>query len=111
MLINTMKLHKLRLKLLKSLSDETRLEIISRLRHGEELCGCDFEKIFNKSQSTLSRHLKKLTDADIIIGRKEGVKVLYKITDPQIFKFLATLDNLIKRNENYRKIVKLQNKI
>ncbi len=111
MLINTMKLHKLRLKLLKSLSDETRLEIISRLRHGEELCGCDFEKIFNKSQSTLSRHLKKLTDADIIIGRKESMKVLYKITDLQIFKFLATLDNLIKRNENYRKIVKLQNKI
>jgi DNA-binding transcriptional ArsR family regulator len=103
-----MNLHKLRLKILNALSDVTRLEILSFLRHGEELCACDLEKMINKSQSTLSRHLKKLTDADIISARKEGVKVLYKINDSQVYRLLAIVDNLIKRNEKFQKIVEIQ---
>jgi DNA-binding transcriptional ArsR family regulator len=106
-----MVLKELRLKKLHALSDETRLEIISLLRHGEELCGCDLEDIIDKSQSTISRHLKKLLEADLIKSRKEGVKVLYKIKDPKIYKLLAVLDNLIKRNEKYREIVKIQNEL
>ena len=106
-----MELLELRLEILRALSDETRIEIISRLRHGGELCGCDFEKMFKKSQSTISRHLKKLQDADLIESRKDGVKVLYKIKDPHIFKLLAVLDNLIKRNHKYEKIVKIQNQL
>jgi ArsR family transcriptional regulator len=104
-------IQQLRLRLLKALSDETRLEILSLLRHGEEICGCDLEMIINKSQSNLSRHLKKLTEADIIFGRKEGVKMLYKIKDPRIFKLLATVDNLIKRNEKFKQIIEIQNQI
>ncbi len=109
--IKTMELKELRLEKLRALSDETRIEIVSRLRHGEELCGCDFEYIFDKSQSTISRHLKKLQDADIIKSRKDGVKVMYKIKDPHIFKLLAVLDSLIKKNQKYKKIVQIQNKI
>ncbi len=106
-----MDLQNLRLKLLNALSDVSRLEILSLLRHGEELCACDLEKVFEKSQSTLSRHLKKLMNADLIVGRKEGVKVLYRIKDPQIFKLLATIDNLIKRNKKFKKIVEIQAEI
>jgi len=96
---------------IRALADETRIEIISRLRHGGELCGCDFDKMFNKSQSTISRHLKKLQDADIIQSRKVGVKVMYKIKDPYIFKLLGVLDLLIKRNQKYEKIIEIQNTI
>jgi DNA-binding transcriptional ArsR family regulator len=106
--IKMMNIHKLRLRLLHALTDETRLEIVSLLRHGEELCGCDLEKMIDKSQSTLSRHLKKLTDADIISARKEGVKVLYKIKDPHIYKLFANIDYLIKRNEKFQQIVEIQ---
>lgn len=106
-----MDLDKLRLEKLKAISDETRLEIISLLRHGGELCGCDFEKMINKSQSTISRHLKKLELADIIESRKDGVKVMYKINDSQIFKLLAVLDYLIKREQKYEKILQIQEKI
>jgi len=109
--IQIMELYNLRLEKLRALTDETRIEIISRLRHGGELCGCDFDKMFDKSQSTISRHLKKLKDADIIESRKEGVKVMYKIKDSYIFKLLAVLDNVIKRNQKYKKIVQIQNRI
>ncbi|MEJ2248966.1 MAG: metalloregulator ArsR/SmtB family transcription factor [Candidatus Lokiarchaeota archaeon] len=106
-----MDLKELRLRKLKALSDETRLDIISLLRHGEELCACDLEDFINKSQSTISRHLKKLEEADLIQSKKEGVKVLYKIKDPRIYKLLAVLDNLIKRNNKFEKIVKIQTEL
>jgi len=106
-----MKLEKLRVEKLKALSDETRIEIVGFLRHGGELCGCDFEKMLDKSQSTISRHLKKLELADIIESRKEGVKVMYKIKDPHIFKLLAVLDNIIKREPKYEKILQIQENI
>jgi len=106
-----MNLDLLRLEKLKAISDQTRLEIVSLLRHGGELCACDFEKKIKKSQSTISRHLKKLEIADIIESRKNGVKVMYKIKDPRIFKLLALLDNLIKREQKYEKILKIQENI
>ncbi len=106
-----MKLENLRLNLLKALSDETRLKLLGFLRHGNEICVCDIEKMFDKTQSTLSRHLKTLTEADILESRREGNKKLFKVKDTQIFKLLAILDNLIKRNEKFKNIVELQQKI
>ena len=67
--------------------------------------------MLNKSQSTISRHLKKLEIADIIESRKDGVKVLYKIKDTHIFKLLAVLDNIIKRESKYEKILQIQENI
>jgi len=106
-----MELDKLRLNILKALSDETRLTLLDLFRHGEEICVCDIEKTFNKSQSTLSRHLRTLTEADILASRKEGVKKLFKVKDPQIFKLIALIDNLIKRNKKFKKIVEIQEQI
>jgi DNA-binding transcriptional ArsR family regulator len=106
-----MKLEKLRLEKIRALSDETRLEIVGLLRHGGELCGCDFEKMIDKSQSTISRHLKKLELADIIESRKDGVKIMYKIRDPHIFKLLAVLDQIIKREQKYKNILQIQEKL
>jgi len=104
-------LENLRLDLLKALSDETRLKLLGFLRHGNEICVCDIEKVFNKTQSTLSRHLKTLTEAGVLESRRDGNKKLFKVKDTQIFKLLAVLDNLIKRNEKYKKIVEIQQKI
>ncbi|MFX0010462.1 MAG: ArsR/SmtB family transcription factor [Candidatus Hermodarchaeota archaeon] len=106
-----MELENLRLKVLRALSDETRLKLIEFLRHGNEICVCDIEQVFDKTQSTLSRHLKTLVDADILESRREGNKKLFKVKDTQVFKLLAILDNLIKRNEKFKKIVELQQKI
>lgn len=106
-----MNLKKLRIKTLKALSDETRLEIISLLRHGEELCGCELDKVIDKSQSTISRHLKKLEEADLVKSKRRGVKVFYKIRNTKVYKLLAVLDNLIKGNNKFEKIVELQKEI
>jgi len=103
-----MGIHDLRLEVLKALSDETRLKLLDYLKHGEEICVCEIERDFDKSQSTLSRHLKTLEDADIIKSRKEGTKKFFSIKDSQVFKLLAIIDKLIKRNKKYEKIVEIQ---
>ncbi|HAK99762.1 MULTISPECIES: helix-turn-helix transcriptional regulator [Exiguobacterium] len=55
---------------LKLLSDPTRLEIIRRLAVREH-CVCDFVDLFGISQPAVSRHLKLLRSAGVILERRE----------------------------------------
>ncbi|MHA1196814.1 MAG: ArsR/SmtB family transcription factor [Promethearchaeota archaeon] len=100
-----------KVRILKALSDPTRIKILESLKDGKELCGCEFDEMFDQTQSTISRHLKSLEDADLIISNKVGQKKLYRIKDPHLFEIFATLDQMIKRNKKYKQIVKLQEQI
>ncbi|MGC9384596.1 MAG: ArsR/SmtB family transcription factor [Kosmotogaceae bacterium] len=59
-------------ELLKCLSDEINLKILSYIRIYEELCVCQFEDLLEIPQPTISRHLKTLYTAQIVTVRKEG---------------------------------------
>lgn len=54
-----------------ALSDETRLEIIEALRHGER-CVCDLVTNLDAAQSRLSFHLRVLKEAGLVTDRREG---------------------------------------
>lgn len=64
--------------LFHALSDETRLEILERLRHGEQ-CVCDLTDALKAGQSRLSFHLKVLKDAGLIEDRREGRWTYYSL--------------------------------
>jgi ArsR family transcriptional regulator, arsenate/arsenite/antimonite-responsive transcriptional repressor len=64
--------------LFHALSDETRLEIVQRLRGGER-CVCDLTDLLSAAQSRLSFHLKVLKDAGLVQDRKEGRWVHYSL--------------------------------
>ena len=59
------------IQILKALSDETRLRILNILRDGP-LCVCEIEAILEISQSNASRHLSKLTTANLVNYYKEA---------------------------------------
>ena len=61
-----------------ALADETRLQIIDRLRDGEQ-CVCDLTDLLQTGQSRLSFHLKTLKDAGILTDRREGRWVYYSL--------------------------------
>lgn len=61
-----------------ALADETRLQIVDRLRDGEQ-CVCDLTDLLDTAQSRLSFHLKSLKDAGIITDRKDGRWVYYSL--------------------------------
>ena len=65
-------------ELFHALSDETRLEIVQRLRSGER-CVCDLTDLLEAAQSRLSFHLKVLKDAGLVMDRREGRWVHYSL--------------------------------
>lgn len=62
----------------KVLSDETRLKIIDMLSCGE-ICACDILDGLSISQSTLSYHMKNLTDSGLVNGRRDGAWMRYTL--------------------------------
>jgi len=65
-------------ELFHALSDETRLEIVQRLRSGER-CVCDLTDLLEAAQSRLSFHLKVLKDAGLVLDRRDGRWVHYSL--------------------------------
>ena len=64
------------LTVLKALSDETRLRILSLLMN-LELNVNEIVDILGMGQSRISRHLKILSDAGILSCRKDGLWAFY----------------------------------
>ncbi len=68
------------LKIMKSLSDGTRLKIVEFLLDGEK-CVCEIFPHVKRTQSTTSIQLGKLEKAGILKSRREGKNVVYGIKD------------------------------
>lgn len=56
---------------LKAVAEDTRLRIVALLAHGE-LTVSDLVDVLGQSQPRISRHLKILLDADVIVRHREG---------------------------------------
>lgn len=61
-----------------ALSEPTRLEIIERLKGGEQ-CVCELMDMMNAAQSRLSFHLRVLREAGLIRDRREGRWTYYSV--------------------------------
>jgi len=68
------------LQLFKGLSDETRLNLVLLLREKGELCVCELTLILKESQPKISRHLALLRDAGLLIDRREGKWIYYRLS-------------------------------
>lgn len=65
-------------KLLKVLSDESRLRVLNLLQE-RECCVCEVMQVMSISQSKASRILSALYDVDLLKLRREGRWALYSI--------------------------------
>ncbi len=70
-------------KILKAISDEGRLRIISLLSRKKDLCVCEIKELIGLSQSTISSHLKKLENSGLITYNKNGKWINYNL-DPNL---------------------------
>jgi ArsR family transcriptional regulator len=64
---------------LKALADPTRLRIAVLLSTGE-LCVCDLTEVLKLPQPTISRHMAKLKSAGIVVDRRAGKWIHYKLS-------------------------------
>lgn len=61
-----------------ALSDPTRLQIMDRLRSGEQ-CVCELMDELDAAQSRLSFHLRVLKEAGLVVDRRDGRWVYYTL--------------------------------
>ncbi len=76
--------------LFKALGDKTRYNIISELIK-QERCACELPKLVNRAQPTVSLQLKYLAKAGILSNRKEGKKMIYKISNRQVLRLFGKM--------------------
>jgi ArsR family transcriptional regulator len=83
----------LRIKILSALSDPIRLQLLEYLAGGER-CVCEILPSFQRSQSTISKHLNILYEADILERKIDGKRTVYCIKDPQVFDLIRLVDSM-----------------
>ena len=66
--------------LLGALSNKKRLRLLKLLiSFDEEVCVCEFEDALNLPQYTVSRHLNKLKERNLVESRREGTWAYYSL--------------------------------
>lgn len=80
-------------ELFHALSDQIRVDVVTLLLGGER-CVCELMDELDLAQSRLSWHLKTLSDAGIIIGRREGRWNYYSLDADTLAEARELLDGL-----------------
>ncbi len=73
----------------KALAEPLRVSLLDVLRrHGEPLCQCQLIPLFDIPQSTLSHHINKLVDADLVMVERRHRWAYYSVA-PDAFEELS----------------------
>jgi ArsR family transcriptional regulator len=67
-------------RLFKGLADHTRLRVINLLLRGE-LCVCDIQYVLDSPQPNVSRHLAYLKHSGLVLDRREGQRMYYRLAE------------------------------
>ncbi|MFQ5706737.1 MAG: ArsR/SmtB family transcription factor [bacterium] len=78
------------LRIFKALSDPNRIRIIKMLQI-RSLCVCEIREILNLANSTVSKHLSILRDADLILDQKDGKWVNLYLNQSTSEKYVSQL--------------------
>jgi ArsR family transcriptional regulator len=65
-------------RLFKGLADQTRIRILNLLLHGE-LCVCDIQYVLQSPQPNISRHLTYLKNSGLVLDRRDGPRIYYRL--------------------------------
>lgn len=87
-------------EIFKALGDETRIEILSLLGKNK-MCACHILEKFHITQPTLSFHMKKLCDANLVICERIGKWTHYQINEAQLNNLNHFLTTITFKEGNY----------
>ena len=65
--------------LLKAFADPVRLRLLNLLADDREVCVCHLHEALDLPQPTVSRHLAYLRRCGVVLGRKDGLWVHYRL--------------------------------
>lgn len=82
-------------ELFSALAHPNRLRIVEYLRAGER-CQCELPDFLQAEQSNISRHVKILVAAGVLRQRKDGIKIMLSVRDPEIFKLIDASHDILR---------------
>lgn len=111
--------YRLHASICHTLSNPKRLEIIDRLRNAELSVG-SLAAALEISQANLSQHLSLMRQRGIVISRRQGLNVFYRLSSPKITRACelmrevlleqletgAELAHSIQKNEKNRRLLR-----
>ena len=83
------------IRAMKALSDPNRLKIMKMLQH-RVCCVCEIQEALDIAQPTVSKHLRVLEDAGLVSPQREGLWMLYSLTDGGSSPYAASLMGNLK---------------
>jgi len=90
--------------LYKCLADDTRLKSLLLIQAEEELCVCELTGALELSQPKVSRHLAQLRETQLLLDRRQGQWVFYRI-NPQLPQWVqAVIEQTLEANTRYLEV-------
>ena len=81
-------------ELCRLLADPTRLGVMSLLADDREACVCELVDRLETPQSTMSRHLGQLRRAGLVVARRDGTWMHYRLNPALPAWALDTIETL-----------------
>jgi DNA-binding transcriptional ArsR family regulator len=85
--------YKWQARMAKALAHPTRIAILEMLRHGE-VCVCEMGPELKASQANVSQHLAVLRDNNLVATRRDGTRMMYRVTDERVFRVLDLMGSI-----------------
>lgn len=82
-------------RILTAINDPTRRAALALLWDGDEHCVCELMARLDASQSRMSRHMKLLRDAGIVIDRRDAQWVRYRRNPALGPEIVAVIDAVL----------------
>jgi ArsR family transcriptional regulator, arsenate/arsenite/antimonite-responsive transcriptional repressor len=99
------------IKVMKALSDPNRVKIVKMLQL-KKMCVCEIREALNIAQPSVSKHLKILEEAGLVMSRKDGLWVDYYLSDGNGSPYAASLlGNLKHWLKDEKDIISLMDKL
>jgi ArsR family transcriptional regulator len=71
-------------RVLKSVADPARLQLLALIRSAGEACACDLIEPLGRSQPTVSHHLSVLVEAGLLSREKRGRWAWYRVVPERL---------------------------
>ena len=89
------------LQFFKCLADETRLKSLLIIQSEGEICVCELVEALQEIQPKISRHLALLRESRIVLDRRQGQWIYYRL-NPHLPEWAKTvLAETAKQNQSY----------
>ena len=103
------KIFELQADICQTLANPKRLQIISLLKKGELSVG-ELVRAMGIAKANLSQHLSSMRQKNILIARREGTSIYYRLASPKIIEACASmrevLMNLLEGQETLSKSIR-----